>query len=75
MTGPFWGLLGVLAGVARSRSLITVSRGPVSPNELHLSVEQSQYALLLGIGAFALGACLLAWSTATLWPRPQRAGS
>lgn len=57
MTGPFWGLVGTMLGMARSFSVIEGLRAPTPP-DLQGGVALSLYATGLGIGAGVLGAAI-----------------
>ena len=68
MTGPFWGLLGVFMGMARSRAVIETLKAP-SPEDLNAGVEFSRNATIAGMGAFAIGAVIITISALSLLRR------
>jgi biopolymer transport protein ExbB/TolQ len=61
MTGPFWGLLGTGIGMARSFAAIETLKSP-TPDDLSAGVEISLNATMMGLGAFVIGAAVLALS-------------
>jgi len=68
MTGPFWGLMGTMLGMARSFSVIEELRAPTPP-DLKEGVALSLYATGLGIAAGALGVVIFAVALARLLGR------
>lgn len=68
MTGPAWGLLGTALGMVRTFVVIETSKSP-QPEDLDAGVELARNTTAMGIGAFVLGAAILALAVLDLLRR------